>query len=1235
MARSPAAKPAFPWTLLWVFLAVLAGVAAVGVWSVVDRRDALFTQARNELSSIADLKSLQITRWLEERKADGLAMQSGPVARRDVPALVSGAGGKDVRLRVEEWLRSILSSYPDYDGIFLLDGNGEIVFSEAAEGISFPGEDKELVLKSAKEGSVVVTDMHEANGGRPHIGLIVPIGEDEGHPAQAVVVAWINPERYLFPLMQLWPVPSLTGETLLVKGEGESVLFLNELRHRKGTALKMRLPLAKSDLPAAMAVGGASGAVRGRDYRGKPVLAFLEAVAGTDWHLVAKLDETEIVAPLWRTVPLIVGATLALALAALMGTFLLWRRREARFFEVMYLDERKRFEAEEALRRREETFAALANQVPGMIYIFRRDPAGHFSLPFSTPQIRDIFSIAPEEVENDFGPILRVVFAEDTEPFLRSIEKSAESLSAWEFEFRITSADRGLRWISAHSLPRRLPDGTIIWHGFATDVTDRKLAEERIAESEEKFRRIAERIPDIVVRFDRGLRHLYVSPAVEKYTGIPAEYFVGKTNEELGMPPESVAIWNEHFKSVFESKEAVTFEFGYSRGDRDYTFSATFSPEFEEDGSVSTIIGVSHDITDRKGMEEELKRSEARFRSYFELPILGVAITSPEKGWLEVNDRACALLGYPREELRGITWAEITHPDDLASDVAQFERMLRGEIERYSMDKRFIRKDGEAVWVNLAVGCVRKNDGAVDFIVALLQDITDRKRAEDALRESEERFRKVFDSSLDGLILADAETGKFTMANPAACRMLGRSQDDMLGLSVEDIHPKEELPRIRRLFEEQARGESSFAADILLLASDGSVTVADMTAAPVVLSGRKYLLGCFRDVTWKKKLEEERERVWNYAVDMICVATVDGRFKQVNPSFPRTLGWTEEELLSRPFLDLVHPDDVDSTVEVMKGLSSGVRVLSFENRYRCKDGSWKWIAWNSYPLAAEGLIFAVARDVTENKRAREELLSYSKNLERMVEERTRELDQARVEMFAQAKLSAMGRMGAGLAHQLNSPLGGATLLVDGLIDSLGNGREHAEALKHVRAALDNMHNIVECMLTLSMLPRRGRVSRAAVDLSKAIGSILDLALHDCTGRGIEISRKLADRLPTITARPGELDQIFLNLVNNAVDAMPSGGKLTVESKEADGVVEVRVSDTGEGIAPENLERIFEPFFTTRRSRRGVGLGLPVVREIIERYGGTISVESEVGKGTAFTVRIPAVGLKDEETPSEK
>jgi PAS domain S-box-containing protein len=145
---------------------------------------------------------------------------------------------------------------------------------------------------------------------------------------------------------------------------------------------------------------------------------------------------------------------------------------------------------------------------------------------------------------------------------------------------------------------------------------------------------------------------------------------------------------------------------------------------------TSVIRVVISDITERKRTEEELRRIEIRFRSYFDLPLQGVAITSPEKGWIEVNGRLCSILGYSRDELLQMTWAEITHPDDLPADVEQFKRLLSGQIEQYQMEKRFIRKDGNIIWVNLAEGCVRKPDGSVDYVVAVLQDITEQKRLE-------------------------------------------------------------------------------------------------------------------------------------------------------------------------------------------------------------------------------------------------------------------------------------------------------------------------------------------------------------------------------------------------------------------------------------------------------------------------------------------------------------------------
>jgi signal transduction histidine kinase len=270
-------------------------------------------------------------------------------------------------------------------------------------------------------------------------------------------------------------------------------------------------------------------------------------------------------------------------------------------------------------------------------------------------------------------------------------------------------------------------------------------------------------------------------------------------------------------------------------------------------------------------------------------------------------------------------------------------------------------------------------------------------------------------------------------------------------------------------------------------------------------------------------------------------------------------------------------------------------------------------------------------EIAERRRAEEELKKHRHHLEELVAERTRDLDRIRADLFATAKLSAMGRMAAGLAHQLNSPIGGTTLLVDGLIE--GCGKEHAAPLKQIRSELTRMHDIVECMLTLSMLQRRGAAARKWVELSAAIGTILDLAEHDCTANAITVQRTLPAGLPTIAARPGELDQIFLNLINNAIDAMLQGGTLTVETRAAGDSIEVRIADTGEGIPTENIEKIFEPFFTTRRARNGVGLGLSIVHEIVERYSGTIRVESEPGKGTSFTVRIPTRGLSDDAPPS--
>ena len=166
-------------------------------------------------------------------------------------------------------------------------------------------------------------------------------------------------------------------------------------------------------------------------------------------------------------------------------------------------------------------------------------------------------------------------------------------------------------------------------------------------------------------------------------------------------------------------------------------------------GGKEVLIESFIDISERKEAEEALRESEARFRSYFNMPLHGIAITSPEKGWLQVNDRLCSLLGYTRDEIVHMTWEEMTHPDDLSADMEQFNCILTGEIDQYTLEKRFIRKDGSEIWVSLAAGCVRDDKGNVEYLVAILDDITERKRFQDEILKAKIEWELTFNAVPD------------------------------------------------------------------------------------------------------------------------------------------------------------------------------------------------------------------------------------------------------------------------------------------------------------------------------------------------------------------------------------------------------------------------------------------------------------------------------------------------------
>lgn len=252
-----------------------------------------------------------------------------------------------------------------------------------------------------------------------------------------------------------------------------------------------------------------------------------------------------------------------------------------------------------------------------------------------------------------------------------------------------------------------------------------------VSTSEAELRALFAAMTDFVFVFNAQGWHLKTVP-----TNPVLSHGIGSHNALQFVPPAQEEPFLSYIRTAIDTRQTVNVEYALTIDPQPVFFEASISPMPE-----ASVIWVARDITERKQAEERLKTSEARFRSYFEQPLVGIAVTSPEKGWLAANDKICQMLGYSREELLQLTWAELTHPQDVVLDVELFQQLLAGKIDQYSMDKRYFCKNGEILHTHIGVGCVRHPDGVVDFVVAVIQDITERKKAEAALKESEAEYK--------------------------------------------------------------------------------------------------------------------------------------------------------------------------------------------------------------------------------------------------------------------------------------------------------------------------------------------------------------------------------------------------------------------------------------------------------------------------------------------------------------
>jgi PAS domain S-box-containing protein len=630
---------------------------------------------------------------------------------------------------------------------------------------------------------------------------------------------------------------------------------------------------------------------------------------------------------------------------------------------------------------------------------------------------------------------------------------------------------------------------------------------------------------------------------------------------------------------------------------------------------------------------------------------IGISFHDPALRFVYVNAALAALGGRPAAAYLGRTFDEMLPA--IATDVVPYLRRVL-ESNAPLLDRHFHR--GDRHWL-VSYYPVRTPAGDVLGVGAVVRDETARHQTARLLRESEARYRALVDMCPDAIVSIDDE--RITFANQAAIALIGAAGPaEAVGLRVWDlVHPDDAAAAKARFAEGLARRTHiPFTARVVRL--DGAQIVVDVRAAVYDSSGRPALQAVIRDVTEERAAERERERLHreltmerellgtvlrHLPAGVLVVDAVSGLLVLANDEAERIWGSAfDRQTLpvgTPPTPALLAAAHVrPRAMAMLEAISTGKATRDLEADVVCGDGIVRSLRGSATPVAGPDgrIVAAVATfvDVGDEKQARDELRRARDELEQRVAERTARLaeaygslqhevaerEQAERQLRVAERLASIGTFTAGVAHEINNPLA-AILATAELARALNREAAPAEvdaALERIVAEARRGGEIVKGLLRFA---RAERAERWPLDLNDVVRRMCDAPAPQAPPGPPRLDVRLARRLPPVTANPTEVAQVLVNLLQNAAQA--GATRVVVRTHAAVGRVTLEVRDDGRGIAPADLDRIFDPFFTTRQLDGGTGLGLSVVHGIVQRYDGAVRVRSRPGRGTTFTVVLPA------------
>jgi two-component system cell cycle sensor histidine kinase/response regulator CckA len=820
--------------------------------------------------------------------------------------------------------------------------------------------------------------------------------------------------------------------------------------------------------------------------------------------------------------------------------------------------------------------------------------------------------------------------------FSRTYEQHLREKEGQSLEAQVVTKNQEIRDVSIKANFFKLKDKKFL-QGIFRDITDRKQAEKELRESQEKYRFLTENMLDMIWILGRDFRTTYVSPSIEKVLGFTPEERKQQSVEEA-VTLESLREMQKRFvEELQRDKEdgvdldrSVIIEVEYYHKDGSTVWMENRVQAIRD--SKSTIVGmmgVSRDITERKRAEATIRKSEEKYRSLFQNAPIGIFIVDNEGNILDFNDAMLRLRGYSREDRLAIgrTSEHYYNPEDRERVIALVSK--NGFVNE--MEVKFKRKDGTPYDALLSLLPIEIDGKSLWH--AMIQDITERKKSEEALRKSEEKFKALFEFAPDAYYLNDLK-GYFIDGNKAAEKLIGYRKEELIGKSFLELNllPPEQLPKAAELLQNNIEGQTTGPDELILNRKDGSQVAVEISTLMIQMKGQSVVLGIARDMTDRKRAEEELKKseekykllAENSADVIYKIDIATERYTYISPSIERLLGYTVEEGLSLSVKDSLTAESYikqqAGLIETLSNKRTTPTILELEAVH--KDG-------HTLPVEAHAnLVFdeqgnpvevlGVVRDITKRKEAEEEKLKLE------------------AQLLHAKKMEAIGTLAGGIAHEFNNALMGIVGNIELLKMDLPEDERRDKYFDAMKSSSHRMSRLTDQLLAYA---QGGKYQPKNLKLDDFVIETLPILQHYLNPT-VRVETHLQKDISYVRADYAQMQTVLSAVLTNAGEAIEGEGliKITARSEVLDkGFAEehpglkpglyvcLTIEDDGKGMDKQTRNGIFDPFFTTKF--QGRGMGMAAAYGIVKNHDGWIFVDSELDKGTAVRIYLPAVEVK--------